>query len=153
MVMCIKSANYFNAMISCSFMLYLDKEKWHLQKRNWCASQILWAVKRSTENVKIASSLLFFLGNHWSTHDSGIKRASCSSFKMLVRSPRRSRPNARMPTTSERAYVTSRLCFLRRSRHVGNVIYSTSVESSPNDVIIIHTHSEVIVAFPHGSQV
>jgi hypothetical protein len=27
-----------------------------------------------------------------------------------------------------------------------------SVESSQNDVIIIHTHSEVIVAFQHGSQ-
>jgi hypothetical protein len=27
-----------------------------------------------------------------------------------------------------------------------------SVESSPNDVIIIHTHNEVIVAFQHGSQ-
>jgi hypothetical protein len=27
-----------------------------------------------------------------------------------------------------------------------------SMESSPNDVIIIHTHNEVIVAFQHGSQ-
>jgi hypothetical protein len=30
--------------------------------------------------------------------------------------------------------------------------YAWSVESSPNDIIIIHTHNEVIVAFQHGSQ-
>jgi hypothetical protein len=27
-----------------------------------------------------------------------------------------------------------------------------SMESSPNDAIIIHTHNEVIVVFQHGSQ-
>jgi hypothetical protein len=50
----------------------------------------------------------FFLGSHRSTHDSGVKRASCSFFKTFVRSPRGSRPNAQLPMTSECAYVTPR---------------------------------------------
>jgi hypothetical protein len=51
---------------------------------------------------------------------------------------------------------------MRLLRHISNVIYlmmrgatiadAWSVESSPNDVIIIHTHNKVIVAFQHGSQ-
>jgi hypothetical protein len=51
---------------------------------------------------------------------------------------------------------------LRHSRHLSNVIYvmmrgawiadAWIVESSRNDVVIIHAHNEVIVAFQHGSQ-
>jgi hypothetical protein len=41
---------------------------------------------------------------------------------------------------------TPLMLLLCQSRHVSNVV------SSPNDVIIIHTHNEVIVAFQHGSQ-
>jgi hypothetical protein len=51
---------------------------------------------------------------------------------------------------------------LHQSRHVGDVIDvmmrrawiadAWSMERSPNDVLIIHTHNKVIVAFQHGSQ-
>jgi hypothetical protein len=75
---------------------------------NMVETQILRAVKR-IEALKMNKYLHpghFCLGSHRSTHDSGVQRASCSSFKTFVRSPRGSRPNARMPTTSERAYDT-----------------------------------------------
>jgi hypothetical protein len=44
------------------------------------------------------------------------------------------------------------MLLLHQSRHISNVIYVVSMESSPNDVIIIHTHNKLIVAFQHGSQ-
>jgi hypothetical protein len=47
---------------------------------------------------------------------------------------------------------TPLMLLLRQSRHVSHIIYVVSVESSPNDVIIIHTHNEVIAAFQHGTQ-
>jgi hypothetical protein len=85
----------------------------------------------------------FFLGSHRSTHDSGVQRASYSSFKTFVRSPRGSRPNARMPTMSERTYVTPHwyVCCVSHATSFTSSVDCRCVESSPNDVIIFHIYA------------
>jgi hypothetical protein len=78
-------------------------------------------------------------------HDSGVKRASCSAFRgtcQVASSVKAKCTNADDVRT--RLRHTPLMLLLRQSRQVSNIIYAVSVVNSPNDVIIIHTHTEVM---------
>jgi hypothetical protein len=122
MVMCIKYA-LFQRNDIMFIQVVLGQRKMACAKNGWDASQILRAVKR-IEALKMNKYLhpgYFFLGSHRSTYDSGVERASCSSFKSFIRSPRRSMPNADDVRT--RLRHTLLVCLLRQSRHVSNDSY------------------------------
>jgi hypothetical protein len=97
------------------------KQKWHLQKRNWFASQILRAVKR-IEAMKINKYLHsgdFFMVSHRSTHDSGIKRTPVLLFNQEA-------CQVATPVDATITCLRHTLCRCAHDASVASVTHSTS---------------------------